>query len=68
MWNPLIITRMPNQDLTVKYAYRISFCFVLYNEPKRVLQDLFGINLFYTTHSGQIISCHVKDVKMFQFY
>lgn len=68
---------LPKQDLTVKEVYRVSFCFVLCNQPKFwhltiILSGFYRryleIALFYTTPSRQIISCHVADVKTSLFF
>ena len=65
------------QDLTVKQAHRTSFCFVLWFGPKfwqltlvssAFYRPLLEITSFHTTPIGQIIPCHVTEVKMFQFF
>ena len=54
-----------------------SFCFVLCNEPKfRQLTFVFSlffrlfleITSFYTTPRGQIMPCHVTDIKMLRVF
>ena len=65
------------QDLTVKQAYRASFCFVLWYEPKfwqltlvssAFYRPLLEITSFHTPPIGQIIFWHVTEVKMFRFF
>ena len=65
------------QDLTVKQAYCASFCFVLCNERKFwqltiVFSAFYKLFLettsFSTTPIGQIIPCHVTEVKMLLFF
>ena len=64
------------QDLTVKHAYCVSFCFVLWYEPKFWLLTLvssafYRLSLettsFYATPIGQIIPCYVTEVKILRF-
>ena len=64
------------QDLTVKQAYRASFCFVLCNEPKfwqltlvsSAFYSPFGNNFISYHTIGQIIPCHVTKVKLLRFF
>ena len=66
---PTIFTySFAKQDLTAKQAYCASFCFVLVLNFNAFYRLYFKITLFYTTPSGQIISCHVTDIKMLRFF
>ena len=67
---------LTKQDLTVNQAYHVSFCFVLCDESKfwqstllfSAFYRLFlEITSFYTTPSGQIIPCHLKNFPFFLF-
>ena len=64
------------QDLTVKQTYRASSCFVLWYEPKfwqltlvstAFYSPFLEITSFHTTPIGQIIPCHVTEVKLLRF-
>ena len=64
------------QDLTVKPAYLVSFCFsVIWTYVLAVnscfqcsLQAFSEIPSFYNTPIWQIIPCHVTDVKMLRLF
>ena len=73
----------PKQDLTVKQAYRVSLSFVrrrklnLTKYACLTVKSCFGNSYFqcflrafssYATSIGQIIPCHVTDVKILQYH